>query len=150
MEASIYHIYNRGNHKEAIFFRKTDLFILRKMIYKHFPTRYFDLVSFCIMPNHYHVLVATQYQKKFANCMRDLGREYTVYMNKKYGLVGHLFQGPYKRKAVKNYVYYRVLLEYIKENPRSFKGFGEQPFLFMENRKLIEYYDILLSEQYPL
>ena len=65
----------------------------------------------------------------------DLKIEFSAYYNK-------------KRETFDGGLY--PILEYIKENPKSFKGFGEQPFLFMENKKLIEYYDILLSEQYPL
>ena len=82
--------------------------------------------------------------------MRDLGRSYTVYMNKKYGLVGHLFQGPYQKRVVKNYIYYRVLVEYIKQNPKKLEKFDGGIFLLEENKGLIEYYDLLLSDKYTI
>ena len=150
MDTTILHVYNRGNHKGPISFRKEDLFVLKKMFFKHLQPRYFDIISLCIMPNHYHLLIAYQCSKMLSTSMMDIGRNYTVYMNKKYGLVGHLFQGPYRRKIVKNYIYYRVLVEYIKGNPQKLSQIGGGMFLLKENTKLIEYYNLLLSEKYPI
>lgn len=150
MDTTIYHIFNRGNHREPISFRKKDIFVLNKMFSKHFTPRYFDIISLCIMPNHFHLLVATKYSEKLSIPMREVGRNYTVYMNRKYALIGHLFQGPYQRRIVKNYIYYRVLIEYIKSNPRKLSQMGTEMFFLKENKKLIEYYDLLLSERHPI
>lgn len=144
METKLYHIYNRGNHKELICFRKKDYIVLKKMFTHLFDCQRFDLVSLCIMPNHYH-LVLGGYKEEISTVMRDIGRNYTTYMNRSYGLVGHLFQGPYKRKVVDNFVYFRVLIEYLRQNPVKLKHDEYKIFEFQENKNLIKYYDFLLS-----
>ena len=55
-ENLIYHVYNQGNNKEAIFFeRENYLFFLRKMRKHLLP--YADILCYCLMPNHFHWLL---------------------------------------------------------------------------------------------
>ena len=52
----LYHIYNQGNNKRNIFFEKENyLFFLRKI--KTFILPYADILSWCLMPNHFHLMV---------------------------------------------------------------------------------------------
>jgi len=53
---NLYHIYNRGNNKQRIFFNKENyLYFLRKVRKGFLP--YCDILSYCLMPNHFHFLV---------------------------------------------------------------------------------------------
>jgi len=55
-ERSIYHVYNRGNNRQLIFFsRENYLFFLRKMRSELLP--FCDFISYCLMPNHFHWLI---------------------------------------------------------------------------------------------
>ncbi|MBK6642001.1 MAG: transposase [Bacteroidetes bacterium] len=55
---SIYHIYNRGNQQQKIFFnRENYLFFLKKMRVELSP--YCEFINYCLMPNHFHWLVKT-------------------------------------------------------------------------------------------
>jgi putative transposase len=55
-EAHIYHIYNQGNNKGRIFFeRENYLFFLRKIKQHILP--YADILAWCLMPNHFHLMV---------------------------------------------------------------------------------------------
>lgn len=55
-ENQIYHIYNQGNDKGAIFFQeKNYLFFLTKM--RKILTPYLDFLAYCLMPNHFHWLI---------------------------------------------------------------------------------------------
>ena len=88
----LYHIYNRGNHKEQICFDSKDLNVLKKMFLELIgSSKKASLISLCIMPNHYHVLVAIKKRKDLSVWMREIGRNYTIYMNRKYSLVGRIF-----------------------------------------------------------
>lgn len=52
----IYHIYNQGNNSQKIFFsRENYLFFLRKI--KIYILPYTDIISWCLMPNHFHFMV---------------------------------------------------------------------------------------------
>jgi putative transposase len=51
-----YHIYNRGNNKNKIFFNEDNyIFFLKKV--RHELSGYFDFLAYCLMPNHFHFLV---------------------------------------------------------------------------------------------
>ncbi len=52
----LYHIYNQGNNRQKIFFKKENyIFFLRKM--KKYLLPYVDVVAWCLMPNHFHLMV---------------------------------------------------------------------------------------------
>jgi REP element-mobilizing transposase RayT len=147
MEAKIYHIYNRGNHKEHICFKLKDYYVLKKIITKRLKDSCIDLLLLCIMPNHFHFVIGTYKPEHIPTAMRDIGRNYTVYMNRKYNLVGHLFQGPYKRKSVNNLVYFRVLVEYIRKNPQDISSVMGGICKSFENEELVQYYELLLGRK---
>ncbi len=55
-EGYIYHIYNQGNNRQKIFFtRENYLFFLKKI--KKYITPYADIMAWCLMPNHFHLMV---------------------------------------------------------------------------------------------
>ena len=140
----LYHIYNRGNHKEQIYFDSNDLNVLKKMFFDLIgSSKKANLISLCIMPNHYHVLVATTKQKNLSIWMREIGRNYTIYMNRKYGLVGRIFQGPYKKKRIEDFIYFRTLVQYMRDNPKELLHKQHLSNL-VENTQLVEYYDFFL------
>lgn len=52
----IYHIYNQGNNRQKIFFKRENyLFFLNKI--KKYITPYADIIAWCLMPNHFHLMV---------------------------------------------------------------------------------------------
>ncbi len=53
---NIYHIYNRGNNSQTLFFKRENyLFFLEKI--KTYITPYSDILAWCLMPNHFHLMV---------------------------------------------------------------------------------------------
>ena len=55
-QGHIYHIYNQGNNKQQIFFKREHyLFFLKKI--KEFVCPYADVIAWCLMPNHFHLMV---------------------------------------------------------------------------------------------
>ena len=63
----------------------------KSKIIKH---RYVELVSFSLMPNHFHLIVKEVEESGVAKYMQRILNSYTKYINKKYDKSGHLFQVP--------------------------------------------------------
>lgn len=77
--------------------------------------------SFCLMPNHFHLILEDDFNNKSDYLMRVLD-SYTKYFNIKYELTGHLFEGPYKAKSVGDDIYLLALSAYIHNNPYKLKS----------------------------
>lgn len=83
--------------------------------------RFVELVSFCLMPNHFHLIVKEVEENGIARYMQRVLNSYTKYINTKYKKSGHLFQGPYKAVHIENNNQLLYLSAYIHRNPRELK-----------------------------
>jgi len=111
-----YHIYNRGNNREQIFFESENyLFFLRRMRELHF-TDCATVVAYCLMPNHYHYLIQIK-TSGFAALMQRLLLSYCKAINKRFGRTGALFQGRFQAIEVDRDEYLIHLSRYIHVNP---------------------------------
>jgi len=126
-----YHLYNRGNNRQPIFFeRENYLHFLRQVRKYLLPVM--DVVAYCLMPTHYHILVRTKDEAlvvaethqgldrtdaMYATAMMRFGVAYTKAINKRYGRVGRLFQGQYQARLVDRDAYLLHLSRYIHLNP---------------------------------
>lgn len=81
--------------------------------------RLVELVSFCIMPNHFHLLLCEKEEGGIAQYMQRVTLGYTKYFNEKYGVSGHIFQGRYKSVHVSDNDQLLYLSAYIHRNPRE-------------------------------
>jgi len=81
--------------------------------------RYVEILSFCIMPNHFHLILKETQENGIARYMQRVLNGYTKYYNTKYGVSGHLFQGPYKAVHVENNDQLLYLSTYIHRNIRE-------------------------------
>ncbi|MFW6267155.1 MAG: transposase [Halanaerobium sp.] len=113
---AMYHIMSRGNRKKELFKNKIDyeyyLYILRQ-VKEDYP---FSLSSYCLMRNHVHLQIKTR-GIEIWKIMRQINLFYAKYFNKKYNLVGHVFQGRYKSKLIQDISYDIGLSRYIHLNP---------------------------------
>lgn len=116
-KGSYYHVYNRGNRKQKIFHTNGDYqrFMDRLSLYiKNTPI---TLLCYCLMPNHYHLLLRQDASESLTPFMLRLGTSYSKYFNIKYGQVGSLFQGRFKTRHVESDEYLLHLSRYIHRNP---------------------------------
>ncbi|MGB3921765.1 MAG: transposase [Minisyncoccia bacterium] len=90
----------------------------KEVVYK----RRVELVAFCLMPNHFHLLVKEIEDGGIASYMQRVLNSYTKYYNRKYQKSGHLFQGPYRAIHVKTNEQLLYLSTYIHRNPRELAG----------------------------
>lgn len=76
----------------------------------------FVVHGFCMMTNHYHVVLET-IEGNLAQGMRVLNGSYSQYFNRRHNLVGHLFQGRYHAILVQRETYLLELTRYVVLNP---------------------------------
>lgn len=112
---AIYHITSRGNARQKIFLKQAD-YNQFLFIFKEIMTRYnWTCYAYCLMPNHYHLLVETP-DGNLSQGMRQLNGIYTQKFNFIHKRVGHLFQGRYKAILVEKDGYLTELIRYIGLN----------------------------------
>ncbi|NQU95650.1 MAG: transposase [Candidatus Omnitrophica bacterium] len=117
IEYACYHIITRGNQKQRIFSENNDharyLGILKRAKKKY----KISLYSYCLMPNHVHLLIEAEEVEKISKFMQWVNRGYTACFNSKYDKVGHLWQGRFKSKPILKGEYLVHCSTYIEENP---------------------------------
>ena len=111
-----YHVYNRGNNFEKIFFEDKNYHYFINKIDKCFAEK-IDLIVYCLIPNHYHLLVLVKENGALEEAMQRISTGYTRAINKAYNRTGHLFQGRFKNKMIPNNEYLIHLSRYIHRNP---------------------------------
>jgi putative transposase len=129
-----YHVFNRGNNKQTIFFEDTDYLKLLKCFklvlgfapavrpftaIRPLPKDAFSIAAYCLMPNHFHFLIRQNTDLGINKLMQKVCTSYAAYINKKYNRVGGLFQDQFKAKLVDNDTYAKYLSAYIHNNPGS-------------------------------
>ena len=113
---AFYHVTSRGNERKNIFKNEYDF----KKFFKYLEAatkRYKAIIHvYCLMSNHYHLLIETPLGN-LSQIMRHINGSYTTYFNKKRRRAGHLFQGRYKAILVDADEYAGELSRYIHLNP---------------------------------
>ncbi len=115
-DGAFYHIIVRGNQKQKVFKSRID-FLKYLELLAHYKERYdFSLYSYALMPNHVHLLLET-HSSPLSKILQGINQSYTMYFNKTYKTMGHLFQGRYKAILCDKDEYLLSLLKYIHLNP---------------------------------
>ncbi|AHB41913.1 hypothetical protein RAAC3_TM7C00001G0040 [Candidatus Saccharibacteria bacterium RAAC3_TM7_1] len=132
-----YHAYNRGVEKRVIFQDDDDYAVFMNIMKRYlYPEPSFDafgreyerlddslqLVAFCLMPNHFHLLFFQNEPDAMTRFMRKLATTYSTYFNHKYHREGRLFQGTYKAIQIKDDSYFHHITRYIHLNPKDYLG----------------------------
>lgn len=143
---AMYHVYNRGVNKQDIFNDERDYNVFLSFlkyallpdseIEKHtlvdrdiisiaarfnlrrerFAERV-ELVSFCLMPNHFHLQLYQYDKEAVTDLMRSIATGYAIYFNRRHKRVGSLFQGKYKASRINTDGYWTHISRYIHLNP---------------------------------
>lgn len=119
INGKIYHIYNRGNWKATVFIDKKDKeFFIRKLKFLATWNECNVLVlGYCLMPNHYHLLVQQGPKTSISSLMQRLCTSYGKHFNHKYSTVGHVFQGRFEDTVIETKGSYIRICNYLKNNP---------------------------------
>lgn len=111
-----HHVYNRGVAKGNIFVDEYDKVKFIEILSQVSKEYKFNIHSFCLMDNHYHILVENK-KENLSDGMRQINSQYASYFNKRHKRVGHLWQDRYKSWFVLDENYLFTLFKYIESNP---------------------------------
>lgn len=152
-ENCYYHLYNRGVEKRNIFLDNQDYSVFLHLLKYYLsppdlnnehpftnlsltgfnPVRLrpmqtlfgeIDLLGYCLMPNHYHLLVKQITRDGITQLTRKISTTYSMYFNHRYKRVGHLFQGIFKAALIQDDSYLLHLSRYIHLNSNQVTGFN--------------------------
>ncbi|MEA1929652.1 MAG: transposase [Patescibacteria group bacterium] len=131
-----YHLYNRGNDKRDIFLSSADRRRFTALLYlsnschsfhfeelKNAPFDFdrgaalVDIGAYCLMTNHYHLLVRERQENGISQFMHRLSTGYTMYFNKRWQRRGSLFEGRFRANHAGEDRYLHYLFAYIHLNP---------------------------------
>ncbi len=117
-----------------------------------------DILVFCLMPNHFHLLLRQIKENGIPEFMHKLGTGYTNYFNQKYKRSGSLFQGTYKAVLVEKDAHFIHLPYYIHSNSldikfpewreREIKNYKEV-MEFLENYRWSSFPDYIGKKNFP-
>lgn len=134
-----YHIYNRGNNGQNIFFENSNYeFFLHRL--DQYMTPFCDVIAWVLLRNHFHLLIyvkeeieveklqysATENPKKIEVHLQfgHFFNSYAKAINKRYRRTGSLFEKNFERILVDHPQYFKNLIHYIHYNPVQ-HGFTE-------------------------
>jgi REP element-mobilizing transposase RayT len=117
-EGAIYHVLSRGNREEAIFRDDVDRQDFLKTLAEACQKAGFEVHAYCLMKNHFHLVVQTP-QGNLVAGMRWLLSAYSLRLNHRHKLSGHVFSGRYKALVVdgSGEGYLRTVCDYAHLNP---------------------------------
>lgn len=149
-----YHVYNRGVEKRDIFLDKQDytvfIGLLKKYLAGEIPPSHnrhgfkklndeVEVLSYCLMPNHFHMLLYQKTEDGVTKLMRRLATGYVMYFNNKYKRVGGLFQGRFKASRINADDYLEHISRYIHLNPLEYKNWPYSSYAFYRKNKTAEW-----------
>jgi len=135
-----YHCYNRGIEKRIVFQDNKDYHRFLELLYlanDEFPLRRDDIGihkfeemlsiprgkrlvaigAFCLMPNHFHLVLKEVTDGGITTFMHKLGTAYAMYFNARYGRTGNLFIKPFQSRQIATDRYFQHLINYVHSNP---------------------------------
>ncbi len=155
-----YHLFNRGNSKQKIFHDNEDYFRFMSLVYACNSENNFKVFiltksqspydfergkqlvsigSFCIMPNHFHILITQIEDGGISKFMKKLTTAYVMYYNKKYKHTGGLFEGKFKSEHINNERYLKYLFSYIHLNPIKLIQKNWKEIRIKNKKEVLEY-----------
>lgn len=127
-----YHVYNRGVNKAPIFQEDADKLYFLGLMKRYLGleaakdrlgrerpnfAKEVDLVAYCLMGNHFHLLVYLKERDGLEKLMRSLMTSYSMYFNRKYKRTGGLFEGRFLASRITSDTYLWHVSRYIHLNP---------------------------------
>ena len=113
----LYHVISRTNSGDIAFRDRYDKAKFLTYLWKYCELLSFRVHAWCLMDNHFHLLVESTNRPALPQFMHNLLTAYTVYFNRRHDRHGHLFQGRYKSYVVDKKSYLLAVSRYIHLNP---------------------------------
>jgi putative transposase len=142
-----YHVYARGSNKQLIFLESADYMYFERLLERYlsveprhdkaglpYPNfrKQIELLGFCFMHNHFHLLVHQLELRSLSKLMQSLLTSYTRYFNLKYKRSGPLFESKYKAAKIDHQPYLEHVIRYIHLNPRYWKTYPYSSYKYIQ------------------
>lgn len=149
-----YHVYSRGVAKQPVFLDDEDYrtflhlfkrYLSEKPAYSSARVEYpwyaprLELLAYCLMPNHVHLLLYQFDEKAITEFMRSLMTSYSMYFNRKYKRVGPVFQSRYRASHITQDNYLEHISRYIHLNPLKWEHYPYSSLKYYVNNSAPEW-----------
>ena len=114
-----FHVIMRGNNRANVYNDEQDKYHLMRCIGEAHQRFQFTIVAFCIMSNHFHILIRSE--DELSKIMARINRRYSDYYSKRYRHVGRIYQRRYFAKAIEDPHVLLIVSRYIHRNPLETK-----------------------------
>lgn len=111
-----HHVTQRGNRREQTFFEDGDYALYLDLLAQAAQRHGVEIWSYCLMPNHVHIIAVPRDEDGLARTFRHVHRHYTGYVNARLRTTGHLWQGRFSSVAMDE-VHLHAALRYVALNP---------------------------------
>lgn len=165
VKGQVYHVFNRGVEKRNVFTDRREhvRFLETVQYYQQISPRIkfsqadkderenlsdkkiIEVIAYCLMPNHFHLLLRQLTDNGISTFIRRLIDSYTRYFNTKNERVGSLFQGPFKAVRIESdeqllhvtrYIHLNPLVGYLAKDLRNFEWSSYLGYIGLGNNKL--------------
>jgi putative transposase len=160
-----YHVYSRGVAKQAVFLDDEDFRMFLSFFKRYLsadpvisPQRHpypnyasrVELLAYCLMPNHIHLLFYQNDATAISELMRSLMTSYSMYFNRKYKRVGPVFQSRYLASNIDQESYLEHISRYIHLNPKAWRTYeysslpyylGQRQAEWLKPARILEIFD---------
>jgi putative transposase len=117
VDGGIYHIVQRGHNKGILFNNANDYKVFKDFIRKYKEKYVFDIFHYCIMSNHFHILLKIHHGDDLPKIVHGITQSYSYYYRKTYHRIGYVYQNRYKSFLVEDDAYLLECGRYIERNP---------------------------------
>ena len=114
----------RGLNKMPVFKQQREKTRMINLIRENLPKYEVAIYAYCIMPNHFHLLIKADL-KELASFMAKILADFAKYYNFKHQRIGYVFQDRYKSQCIEKESYFWNCMRYIHLNPLNEKDFKE-------------------------
>jgi putative transposase len=111
-----YHITQRGNRREKVFFATQDYQQYLDWLKGYARESSLEIYTYCLMPNHIHMIVVPHKQDALVKVFKPLHMRYAQLINRRRGWKGHLWQGRYFSAPLDD-AYLWSAVRYVEQNP---------------------------------
>ncbi|MHB8060865.1 MAG: transposase [Gaiellaceae bacterium] len=116
LAGGLYHVTSRGNERKAIFLDATDRLSFLDLVALVCERYRWRCLTWCLMDNHYHLVLQT-IRPTLSRGMRQLNGAHAQRFNRRYGRIGHLFQGRFKASLIEGDPHLLEVIRYTLLNP---------------------------------
>lgn len=175
----IYHIFNRGVAKMPIFSSKRDYNrLLETLYYYQFQNpkpqfshlsrfkdfnfeknkKIIEIICYCLMPNHYHLLIKQLENNGISEFIKKVFNSYTKYFNTKHNRVGPLLQGQFKAVRigydeqfihVSRYIHLNPITSFLVKDLQDYPWSSYHDFIGLQKDKLCNNSSVMSSFKSP-